>query len=57
MPVNLKADVPESYIYIYCIGRGGVWVENITTRKYATELNYLQQTELTSYVIHVIHPT
>jgi len=56
MPVNLKADVPESYIYIL-YWEGGVWVENITTRKYATELNYLQQTELTSYVIHVIHPT
>jgi len=44
------ADVPEpyiQYIYIYILyWERGVWVENITSRKYVTELNYLQQSSL-----------
>ena len=69
MPVNLMADVPEPYIhththvyiyiYIYIFilqWEWGVWVENITSRKYVTEMSHLQQTQLTSYIVHIIHP-
>lgn len=57
--INCLKDASEPYgrctrtIYIYW--EGDDLIETITSRKFVTDLNYLQKTELTSYIIHVTH--